>query len=103
MQNKEIKYFAAILPSPRPTFPMDMSDDEKKIMGEHSAFWQTLLQSGQGIIVGPVLDPEGTYGFGVVIADSLEDAYSLLETDPAQKISKYKVYPMMALVPARKE
>jgi len=103
MQDEEINYFAAKLPSPRPTFPMDMSDDEKQIMGEHTAFWQTLLQSGQGIIVGPVLDPKGAYGFGVVIADSLEDACSLLEKDSAQKISKYEIYPMRALVPAKKK
>jgi uncharacterized protein YciI len=103
MQGEEVKYFAAILPSPRPTFPMDMSDDEKRIMDEHFAFWQAFLQSGQGIVVGPVLDPRGAYGFGVVSADSIEDAYSLLENDPAQKISKYEIYPMHALVPVKKE
>jgi len=94
-------YFAAKLPSPRPSFPMDMSEDEKRIMNEHIVFWKTLLQNGQGIVVGPVLDPKGTYGFGVIIADSLEDACSLLENDPAQKISKYEIYPMQALVPVK--
>ncbi|MDR2855619.1 MAG: YciI family protein [Methanomicrobiales archaeon] len=90
------KYFAAILASPRPTFPMDMSDEEQKIMEEHAIFWETLLHSGQGVITGPILDPKGAYGFGVVIADSVEDASSLLENDPAQKISTYEIYQMLA-------
>ena len=89
-------YFAAILPSPRPTFPMDMSDAEKRIMKEHSGFWDSLLASGQGVITGPILDPKGAYGFGVVIASSLDDAILLLKDDPAQEIGKYEVYQMMA-------
>ena len=90
------KYFAAILPSPRPTFPMDLSDEENQIMQAHSEYWHKLLSNGQGIITGPVLDPKGAYGFGVVIADSLEEAQLLLESDPAQKIGKYEIYQMLA-------
>lgn len=78
-----------------------MSDDEKQIMKEHADFWHTLLASGQGVITGPVLDPKGAYGFGVVIAESLEEAISLLENDPAQRINKYEIYQMLAELPEK--
>lgn len=96
MSEKKEKYFAAKLPSPRPNFPYDMSDEEKNIMDKHTEFWQKLLTDGTGIITGPVLDPKGAYGFGVVIAESLEKAYDLLKGDPAQKINEYEIYEMLA-------
>jgi len=99
MRNPNAKYFAAILPSPRPTFPMDMSGDEKLIMKEHSDFWQVLLGNGTGVITGPVLDPKGAFGFGGVIADSLEDAKAILANDPAQKINEFEIYQMLAELP----
>jgi uncharacterized protein YciI len=92
------KYFAAKLLSPRPTFPMDMTDDERRIMDEHSRFWKVLLSNGQAVVTGPVLDPKGTYGFGVIVASSIEDAFSLLKDDPAREISEYEICEMIATV-----
>lgn len=95
------KYFAVKLPSPRPTFPYDMTVEEKNIMQKHSEFWRVLLNDGKAIVVGPVLDPKGTYGFGIVIADSIEEANLFLKDDPAQSISKYEIYPMLATLPVK--
>jgi uncharacterized protein YciI len=99
MHNKEKMYFAAIMPSPRPSFPADMSDEERRIMKDHSEFWKALMEDGQGIIAGPVLDPKGAYGYGVVVAGSADEVRTLLENDPAQKINKIEIYQMLAMVP----
>jgi hypothetical protein len=32
--------------SPRPTFPMDMTDSERKVMGEHVTYWTALRDKG---------------------------------------------------------
>jgi len=101
MPNNEKKYYAAKLVSPRPTFPFDMSDHERQLMQEHSKFWQELLENDKAIVVGPVLDPNGAYGFGIVIAESEEEARLLLKDDPALKISKYEIYQMLALLPTK--
>ena len=101
MSNKTKKYFAAKLISPRPTFPSDMSDDEKQLMQKHSEFWKVLLDNEKAIVTGPVLDPKGAYGFGIVIAESEEEACLLLKDDPAQKISKYEIYQMLASLPEK--
>ncbi len=97
------KYFAAKLLSPRPSFPFDMSDEEKIIMQQHSEFWRELLDSGKAVVTGPVLDPEGAYGFGIIIAGSVEDAELLLKDDPARKISSYRIYEMLASLPSKKQ
>jgi len=101
MPDKTKKYFAAKLISPRPTFPYDMSDDEKLLMKQHSDFWKVLMANKKAIVVGPVLDPKGPYGFGIVIADSEEEACLLLKDDPAQRISKFEIYQMLAAIPEK--
>jgi uncharacterized protein len=44
------------LNAPRPTFAVDMTDEERDIMGRHAAYWQPFIDSGQMVIFGPVLD-----------------------------------------------
>lgn len=39
--------FVFRLHAPRPTFALDMSDDEREIMARHAAHWQPLVESGQ--------------------------------------------------------
>jgi len=73
-----------------------MTDDEKAIMQKHSVFWDKLLLDGNALVTGPVLDPNGTYGFAVIFAGSEEEARKLLANDPAQALSKYYYYPMLA-------
>ncbi len=55
-------HFVYKLIPPRPTFALDMSDAETKIMGEHAAYWQSLLDRGEVVAFGPVLDPAGSWG-----------------------------------------
>ncbi len=68
---------------PRPTFGMDMSDDEAAVMAEHGAYWQGLTDEGRVVVFGPVMDSSGTWGLAVVRADSEDAVRALGQADPA--------------------
>ncbi|GAC1598168.1 MAG: hypothetical protein NVS3B21_23450 [Acidimicrobiales bacterium] len=74
--------FVFRLKSPRPTFALDMTDDEREIMSRHAAYWQTLVDSGQMVVFGPVLDGTGSWGLGVVEADDEEELRAFAAGDP---------------------
>jgi uncharacterized protein len=77
--------FVFRLIAPRPTFAVDMTDDEREVMGRHAAHWQPYIASGQMVIFGPVLDTTGSWGLGVVEAvDEDEDELrAFAANDPA--------------------
>jgi uncharacterized protein len=70
--------FVFRLKANRPTFALDMTDEERAIMGRHAAHWQPYIESGQMVVFGPVLDSTGSWGLGVVEADD-EDEEELRE------------------------
>jgi hypothetical protein len=51
MNSPEKKYFVLKLIPPRPTFAQDMTEEEKKIMKEHGAYWIGLMNQGIAIVV----------------------------------------------------
>jgi uncharacterized protein len=65
--------FVFRLKAPRPTFALDMTEEESEIMGRHATYWQPFIDSGQMVIFGPVLDPTGSWGLGVIEADDEEE------------------------------
>jgi len=67
---------------PRPNFALDMTDEEREIMGRHSAHWQPYLASGQMVIFGPVIDGTGSWGLGVVEADDEAEVVAFAAGDP---------------------
>jgi uncharacterized protein len=75
--------FVFRLKAPRPTFALDMTDEEREIMGHHAAYWRPLIDSGQMVIFGPVLDSTGSWGLGVVEADDEEELRAFAAADPA--------------------
>jgi uncharacterized protein len=89
-------YFLKLNP-PRPDFAQSLTPDEKKIMGEHSAYWKNLLQKGICLVYGPVLDPKDTYGIGIVEVESEERLKALIANDPAEKLGKYEFYQILAV------
>jgi uncharacterized protein len=94
-----MKYFLFKLIGPRPTFAQDMTAEERNLMQEHSAYWRNLLDQDIAIIFGPVMDPNGAYGLGIVKVDAQEETRALIAGDPAIKKNcgfKYEVYPMLA-------
>lgn len=74
--------FVFRLKAPRPTFALDMTDDEREIMGRHAAYWQPLLDNNQMVVFGPVLDSTGSWGLGVVEADDEEELRAFAAGDP---------------------
>ena len=51
--------------NPRPTFHLDMTEDERSIMERHVAYWSEKAAKGIAVVFGPVMDPHGVYGIGV--------------------------------------
>ena len=52
-------------------------------MTRHAAYWQPLIDSGQMVIFGPVLDETGSWGLDVVEADDEEKLRAFAASDPA--------------------
>ena len=65
--------FVFRLIAPRPTFALDMTDDERAVMERPAAYWQSFIDSGQMVIFGPVLDTTGSWGLGVVEAEDEDE------------------------------
>jgi uncharacterized protein YciI len=71
------------LNAPRPTFALDMTDQEREIMGHHADYWQPFIDSGQMVVFGPVLDGTGSWGLGVVEAEDEDELRAFAARDPA--------------------
>jgi uncharacterized protein YciI len=75
--------FVFRLKAPRPTFALDMTEEEREVMGRHAAYWQPLVEAGRMVVFGPVLDSTGSWGLGVVEADDEDEIRSFAAGDPA--------------------
>ena len=99
--NSEKKHFFMKLIPPRSTFMIDMTDAEKATMQLHVIYWAKLLEKGTAIAYGPVLDPKGGYGVGVICVDTDEELQQLMANDPANGLNKYEFAPMKAVYKQR--
>jgi uncharacterized protein len=77
-----VSTFVLRLIAPRPTFAVDMTDDERAIMGRHAAHWQPYLDSGRMVVFGPVLDDDGSFGLAVVESDDEHELRAFAAADP---------------------
>ena len=77
------KLFLFRLIPPRPDFAQTLSPAEQDAMAHHAEYWKDLLAAGRVVVFGPVADPEGVWGLGVVRADTQEEVVALGERDPA--------------------
>ena len=96
-----LRYFHCRLLPPRPTFAADMNADEADVMRRHAAYWRGLLDQGSAIVYGPVGDPLGAWGLGVVRAPSEEAMNAMRDGDPAIQSGRgfrYEILPMMRAV-----
>jgi uncharacterized protein len=66
----------------RPTFALDMTEEEREIMALHAAYWQPMVESGRMVIFGPVLDGSGSWGLGVIESDDEEEIRAFAGGDP---------------------
>jgi uncharacterized protein len=93
-------HFFLKLIAPRPTFAMDMSDEERGLMHEHFLYWKARQDRGEIVVFGPVLDPKGPYGMGVVEAADEAGARAFADADPAMKSNRgfsCEIHPMRAV------
>src|SRR4051794_17598814 len=74
--------FVFRLTAPRPTFALDMTDDEREIMRRHAAYWQPMIDAGRMVVFGPVLDSGGSWGLGVVEGDDEDELRAFAAGDP---------------------
>jgi uncharacterized protein YciI len=95
-------HFAIKLVPPRSTFAQDMTDDERAIMKMHSIYLRGFMEQGIVLVFGPVLDPTGVYGLGIIAVDDEEQAKTLMANDPATQIAHYEYNRMMAVLPEKK-
>ena len=78
-----------------------MSEDERAVMDAHFGYWGELLARGQMIAIGPVADPNGPYGIGIVLAADLAEAEVIRDGDPAMRSAfafRTEIAPMLRLV-----
>lgn len=88
------------LKAPRPSFAFDMTPDEREIMLAHGAYWRQRLDAGEVIVFGPVNDPAGPFGLGVVRVDETA-LKTFQDNDPAILSGlgfSYEAYPMLSAV-----
>ncbi|MDR3595647.1 YciI family protein [Clostridium sp.] len=85
----------------RPTFMQDMTEEERTVMHEHIAYWTDKAEKGIAIVFGPVFDPKGGYGLGIIEVENEDEVHNLIKDDPAVKsgIQRTEFYPMRAVLP----
>ena len=76
------KLFLFRLLPPRADFAQTMTPDEQDAMTRHAAYCRELMGAGRVVVYGPVADPEGVWGLGVVRAGSQAEVVELGEEDP---------------------
>lgn len=91
-------FFAVYLNPPRPDFAMTMTESEMAVMMEHVEYWKDKMKQGKVYAFGPVMDPAGVYGLGVVGVENEQELKDFIANDPAGKINRYEYFPMRAIV-----
>jgi uncharacterized protein YciI len=101
--NKQHFYFKLI--SPRPTFPQDITPEERALMAAHAVYFQHQFSAGKVLLYGPVSAPQAAFGMGVLeVADEAE-ARHIAENDPSVLggLNRIEIYPMMVAASRAKE
>jgi uncharacterized protein YciI len=77
--------------APRPNLALDMTEEERGITSRHAASWRPLIDSGQMVVFGPVLDGSGSRGLGVVESDDEDDLRLFAAGDPVVTLQTARV------------
>lgn len=97
----ERRYFLCRLLPARPSFMMDMSAEERAVMMAHAQYWSGKLAEGSVVAFGPVADPAGGWGVGIVAARDEAELREFQSEDPAIKSNiglRYETLPMLTAV-----
>ncbi|HET7805240.1 MAG TPA: YciI family protein [Pseudolabrys sp.] len=96
----DMPHFFLKLVAPRPTFANDMNDQEKAMMQEHFLYWKGRQDRGEVLVFGPVLDPDGPYGMGIINVTDEAEARAFSAADPAIRANigfTCEIHPMRAV------
>jgi uncharacterized protein len=82
---------------PRADFAQTMTPAEQQVMGAHMQYWQRLLADGRVVVYGPVADPEGVWGLGVLRAADQAEVLTIGEQDPSVTagVNTFEVFEIM--------
>jgi uncharacterized protein len=66
-------------------------------MAGHQEYWQQLLHDGRVVVYGPVADPEGVWGMGVLRAADRAEVLEIAEDDPSVTagVNTFEVFEIM--------
>jgi len=97
-------YYLCQLRPPRPSFLRDMTGAERELMLAHQAYMGPHVESGMVIALGPVADPAGGWGLGLMEANSLNEIKAVLAQDPvilADCGFRYETHPIPQMILGR--
>ena len=82
---------------PRADFAQTMTPDEQHAMAGHQEYWQELLHDGRVVVYGPVADPEGVWGLGVLRAAGRAEVLEIGNRDPSvlAGVNTFEVFEIM--------
>jgi len=95
----EKKYFFVRLNPSRPDFAQTMTPEEFAVMNTHANYWRDWQSRGYVVVFGPVMDPTGAFGMGVVGVEDEEELKGMVAGDPANGLTRIEYFPMKAVLP----
>ncbi len=89
-------FFFRLTP-PRADFAQTMTPTEQQAMATHQEYWQQLLRDGRVVVYGPVADPEGVWGLGVLRAADRAEVLAIVDEDPSVTagVNTFEVFEIM--------
>lgn len=94
-------YFLCRLIPPRGDFMTTMTPDERSVMLAHVGYWTQQVTTGNALVFGPVADPNGGYGIGIIKVADMAEMEALRDADPAMQAGigfRYDILPMPRVV-----
>jgi uncharacterized protein YciI len=95
------RFFLCRLIPPRADFAATMSVEERAMMQAHAGYWAAEMAEGNVLLFGPVADPSGDWGVGIVRAPDEAAVHRMEAGDPAVRSGfgfRYEVLPMPVIV-----
>ena len=92
-------FFFCRMNPPRADFAQTMTDAERALMGRHAAYLKAAQEKGIAVLFGPVGDPKGAWGLGVLECADMAEARALTDSDPTVQSGQgfsYDVYPILS-------
>jgi uncharacterized protein len=82
--------------STRPTFPRDITPEEKALMDAHGVYCKQQFEDGKLLIYGPVLAREGAFGMAILEVADENEARQFGENDPSVQagLNRFEFFPM---------